>query len=825
MTDLNQTQEEPINTEQQEPQQLKNSILKICEPMCINLIKEKPKNIASYMINWLQNKYNYSSSLLRNDEKKELQKLKDDIEIFHDMDEHFYFVEQLNKIKKDTKSTEKKGKLPPKPKPRLPPDEFIPSDDEDYENPDEIDPRLEDQNFLEANIRMEPRQGTFEYFTEDYHSIKYKAHEKSHDLSEFIRINLMKSPLFSELSLDILKKCIDAMEEKHYNAMSEVVKQDDFSDYFYFIAEGELECRMGFTKITREGNRKKVEKFEPRLVKIYYPGDYFGELNLLYHMPIRATVKAISETKIYILNRNIYKQILNKSFKDKNTKRIQLFKNTPILQTLTDEEFERLVQISKEAIYYKDEAIIKENEYCNNLMIIEEGNCIGTKINEEGKKALKIKDYREGCYFGEEALLKPEKRTESIIADSDVVRFICIDRYTFKNVFGSLEPILMRNMELYVKYFPPLPEIVEEVKPIIKPEDDPNNKPDNPNNINQENNNINDINNINVPGNQNEQIEIDQNNINNENQQTIEEITQKFNKEKETMKELYEKNIKMLNDKINLLEDQLKNINDNNQRNNVNNDNNNDNVLNEVNDNNINMDNKLDSINDMNNNMNNDNVNNMNNDMNNNININNNMNMDDNNKNDYINNNANVNNNLNMLNDMIVSDSNNNNLNNNIISNNDEYLSNNNLLNSNMSNTYNNNLNNMINNNNNNDNDGNNINNNNYLTYDQRNLINQSNNEYLSNTNNNNNNNNNINFSNNNTDVNNNNVNNSNNKHDDLLPSYNPYLEDGQRNLTDNNQIREDLEMGGDEIVDGDNNNDNEDNETGKIEIDQNFTQ
>ena len=116
MAETNRTQEEQINTEQQEEQQFNNSILKICEPMCINLIKEKPKNITSYMINWLKNKYNYSSSLLQNQEKKELQKLKDDIEIFHEMDEHFYFVEQQNKSKKETKTNAKKSKVPPKPK-------------------------------------------------------------------------------------------------------------------------------------------------------------------------------------------------------------------------------------------------------------------------------------------------------------------------------------------------------------------------------------------------------------------------------------------------------------------------------------------------------------------------------------------------------------------------------------------------------------------------------------------------------------------------------------------------------------------------------------
>jgi hypothetical protein len=63
------------------------------------------------------------------------------------------------------------------------------------------------------------------------------------------------------------------MTEVNYKAMNDVVKQGDYSDNFYIVLDGELECRMGFTIIKKEGNRTKVEKFDPKLVKVYYPGD------------------------------------------------------------------------------------------------------------------------------------------------------------------------------------------------------------------------------------------------------------------------------------------------------------------------------------------------------------------------------------------------------------------------------------------------------------------------------------------------------------------------------------------------------------------------
>ena len=531
--------------EQLEKKKLKKKLMDICEPMCLQIMKEKPENISSFMLNWLLNKYNYSSSLLKNEEKKDLQNLKEDLETFHEFDEHIYYVDLQAKLKKEAKMPEKKSKLPPKPKARLPPDDIMPSDDDDYEIPEEIDTNLDDKEFLKLYSKPEYRLGTFEVKHPENEEIHIKNTKKPPELFEFIKISLLKSPMFSELPKDVLKKCIDAMEKKTYSNMTEVVKQDEYCNKFFFIEDGELECRMGFTRVTREGNKKKVDKFDPKLVKVYYPGDCFGELNLIYTMPLRGTVKTIKDTTVYTLDREVYKHILTTSHKEQKDKRISLFKKIPILQTLDDQEFEKLVQISKEAVFNKGETVLKENEYNNNLMIIEEGNCIGKQIVEEGKQPKKISEYKQENFFGEGALLKPEKSQESIIANDDFVRFICVDRYSFKNIFGSLEQILMRNMELYHQYFPPLPEPPKEENPPPEgPKEGDIGNNEKPQNVEEQNNMQNLV----------SQIIVDEESLKDP---KIAEIVQKYNK---ILQEKEEEKLR-LNNKINVLENQIKNQN------------------------------------------------------------------------------------------------------------------------------------------------------------------------------------------------------------------------------------------------------------------------
>jgi len=444
--------------------ELKKCLYEICEPMCIKIVQSKPKDIPNFMLSYLKSTFNYSSSGLRFDEQKELENLRSKVEMFKDMEEHAYYSEQSKQGKKEVKPAEKKGRGQPKPKPRLPYEDNVLSDDEDYKNLDDVDPNLDNLDFIkncaENNKRISVTENCFVFDKQNLPAIK--THKKNPELFEFIRINLIKSPVFSELNFDVLKNIIDAMEEKNVAAVTDVVKQGDLEESFYFVAEGQLECKMQFTQITQEGNRKKVEKFEPKLVRIYNPGDYFGELSLLYHTPRRGTIRAITDVKLYTLNKSTYKLILRKANEEKTEKIINAMKGVKILSMLEDEELEKLESITKEAVYSNGEMIIKENEFSNTLMILEKGKCIGTKTEEKGKTPIETSKYKDGDVLFEKAILRPEKSEENILASSDVVKFICVDRNGLRNNLGQYENILMRNMELYQEIFPPEEEKKDE---------------------------------------------------------------------------------------------------------------------------------------------------------------------------------------------------------------------------------------------------------------------------------------------------------------------------------------------------------------------------
>ena len=84
--------------------------------------------------------------------------------------------------------------------------------------------------------------------------------------------------------------------------------------------------------------------------------------------------------------------------------------------------------------------------------ILEEGTCEATKTLEPGKPDTIIKEYSVGDYFGERALIKGEPRAANIIASSETVKVISLDRISFKRLLGPIEDILKRNIDKYQNF-------------------------------------------------------------------------------------------------------------------------------------------------------------------------------------------------------------------------------------------------------------------------------------------------------------------------------------------------------------------------------------
>jgi len=121
-----------------------------------------------------------------------------------------------------------------------------------------------------------------------------------------------------------------------------------------------------------------------------------------------------------------------------------------ILKTMDPYERSKLSDAIREERYKKDDFIIREGEAGDKFYLISEGEAIATKLIEGN--TTQVMSYKRGQYFGERALLTNDTRAANIIATSNEVVCLSLERETFSRLLGPLDAILQRNMEAYAKF-------------------------------------------------------------------------------------------------------------------------------------------------------------------------------------------------------------------------------------------------------------------------------------------------------------------------------------------------------------------------------------
>ena len=202
--------------------------------------------------------------------------------------------------------------------------------------------------------------------------------------------------MFDALNPKDTKAIIDAIVPTEKKAGDVIIKEGDDGDNFYVVESGNLDC----TK------RLKPEDAEDTHLKVYQPGESFGELALLYNAPRAATIVAKTDVELWSLDRMTFTHILKTAMQKKRDMYDEFLDQVEILKTLSKEERHKLADALKDQWHEAGDYVIREGDKNGDtFFMIMEGEAMATKILEPGKPAQNVKDYGPGDYFGERALL------------------------------------------------------------------------------------------------------------------------------------------------------------------------------------------------------------------------------------------------------------------------------------------------------------------------------------------------------------------------------------------------------------------------------------
>ena len=493
-----------------EQQKLKSRIFPYLKMLTYEILMKKPVNIASFMIDFLSKQGNYTTSGLTFAEKKELEKLRNTVKRYRELDEFHKTEEEKNEENSDSEDENE--------------DLINPSDEEKIENQVNI-MKINPKSQHKKNTRNSVSAEVYGIFNKKKIFVPKKIHKTEEQINR-IKGKIISSFIFSSLDKKEIEIVINAMEEKKFKIDEKVITQGEVGDCLYIVETGSLSCY------------KILESGENKFLCNYGPGDAFGELALLYNCPRAASIICSSEESIlWALDRETFNQIVKTAAQNKREKYENFLKQVDILSTIDSYELGKICDSLKVGVFKKDDYIIKEGEFGDVFYIIEEGKCKATKTLEPGKPEEIINELKEGDYFGERALLRGEPRYANIVVVSDTAKVISLDRLSFNRLLGPIMDILKRNMDKYTAYCQPnnngkltnLKDILSSDNNIKDIDNNRNNvieinKNEDINEINEENDkdiNKNIDSQINVNNNLNELIKSD-NLINNNNNDSIE---------------------------------------------------------------------------------------------------------------------------------------------------------------------------------------------------------------------------------------------------------------------------------------------------------------
>lgn len=255
-----------------------------------------------------------------------------------------------------------------------------------------------------------------------------ERHPKDFRSKQLIKGAINENDFLKNLESAQVREIVDCMYPKNYSKSDMIVKEGDTGQALFVIAEGRLE-------VTKDGE----------VLGEMNGGTVFGELAILYNCKRTASVKALGNAKLWIIDRRVFQTIMMRTGMMRQAEHIAFLKSVPLLKNLSNQEFAKLGDVLEEDYYHGEDFIIREGERGDTFYIITKGSVIVTQRVAGQDEPQEVRRLQKGDYFGEKALLSEDRRTANVIAESPGVECLVVERTAFKAVIGNLDELRKKD--------------------------------------------------------------------------------------------------------------------------------------------------------------------------------------------------------------------------------------------------------------------------------------------------------------------------------------------------------------------------------------------
>ncbi|XP_006004993.1 cGMP-dependent protein kinase 2 [Latimeria chalumnae] len=293
-------------------------------------------------------------------------------------------------------------------------------------------PKRFEQVAAEVHRRLKAKEGvsaeptSWNYYSHNIQTISFEKVQvrKDSGTKKLITDAIMNNDFLKKLEAQHMRKMVECMYKTTYSQSQLVIQEGEAGNHLYVLAEGLLE-------VSQNG----------KLLGHMHPGMVFGELAILYNCKRTATVKAVVESRIWVLDRPIFQNIMMRTAQAQHEEYFSFLRSVSLLKNLPEEKLAKIIDCLEVDYYDKGDYIIREGEEGNTFFIIAKGKVCVTQTMEGSQEPQEIKTLGAGDYFGEKALISEDVRSANIITAENDTQCLVIDRDTFNQMVGTYEEL------------------------------------------------------------------------------------------------------------------------------------------------------------------------------------------------------------------------------------------------------------------------------------------------------------------------------------------------------------------------------------------------
>uniref|UniRef100_A0A914DM57 cGMP-dependent protein kinase n=1 Tax=Acrobeloides nanus TaxID=290746 RepID=A0A914DM57_9BILA len=298
----------------------------------------------------------------------------------------------------------------------------------------------------------------------DQRQATLQHHPKTAGSKHLIREAVQKNDFLKQLAKEQVIELVECMFEMRARSGQWIIQEGEPGDRLFVIAEGQAQ-------VSREGQQ----------LGQLGPGTVMGELAILYNCTRTASIQAISDMVLWVLDRSVFQMItmrlgmerhsqlmnfLQKAsiFENLSEDRISLdrsvfqmitmrlgmerhsqlmnfLQKASIFENLSEDRISKMADVMDQDYYAGGHYILRQGEKGDTFFILNSGQVRITQSIEGEPEPREIRVLNQGDFFGEKALLGEEVRTANVIAMNPGVEVLTLDRESFLKLIGDLEAL------------------------------------------------------------------------------------------------------------------------------------------------------------------------------------------------------------------------------------------------------------------------------------------------------------------------------------------------------------------------------------------------